>query len=63
MLDLSDTTIKNKNLKLKKKKKNNLLGCILTFTFCIFQISASVNLAEENKVPKLIAESTWNLEI
>ncbi|KAK4599718.1 hypothetical protein RGQ29_009665 [Quercus rubra] len=28
-----------------------------------FKISASVNLAEENKVPKLIAESTWNLEI
>ncbi|XP_059455607.1 outer envelope pore protein 24, chloroplastic-like [Corylus avellana] len=28
-----------------------------------FKISASVNLAEEKKVPKLIAESTWNLEI
>ncbi|KAG6626782.1 hypothetical protein I3843_15G069900 [Carya illinoinensis] len=28
-----------------------------------FKILASVNLAEEKKMPKLIAESTWNLEI
>lgn len=28
-----------------------------------FKISASVNLAEQAKVPKLIAESTWNYEI
>ncbi|KAJ9166108.1 hypothetical protein P3X46_020900 [Hevea brasiliensis] len=28
-----------------------------------FKISASLNLGEESKVPKLSAESTWNLEI
>lgn len=28
-----------------------------------FKISASVNLAEQAKVPKLIAESTWNYEL
>lgn len=27
------------------------------------QVCASVNLAEEVKTPKLIAETTWNLEI
>ncbi|XP_022772776.1 outer envelope pore protein 24A, chloroplastic-like isoform X2 [Durio zibethinus] len=28
-----------------------------------FKISASVNLAEESKIPKIIAESTWDLEM
>lgn len=28
-----------------------------------FKILASVNLAEENRTPKIIAESTWNLDI
>lgn len=28
-----------------------------------FKISASVNMAEESKIPKLIAESTWDLEM
>ncbi|XP_022768943.1 outer envelope pore protein 24A, chloroplastic [Durio zibethinus] len=28
-----------------------------------FKISASVNLAEESKIPKFIAESTWDLEM
>ncbi|KAG4200187.1 hypothetical protein ERO13_A05G195200v2 [Gossypium hirsutum] len=28
-----------------------------------FKISASVNLAEETKIPKLIAESSWDLEM
>ncbi|XP_050233337.1 outer envelope pore protein 24B, chloroplastic-like [Mercurialis annua] len=28
-----------------------------------FKISASVNMAEESKVPKLSAESTWNFEM
>ncbi|XVE94735.1 hypothetical protein REPUB_Repub02eG0034700 [Reevesia pubescens] len=29
----------------------------------IFKISASVNLAEESKIPKFVAESTWDLEM
>ncbi|CAL1384280.1 unnamed protein product [Linum trigynum] len=28
-----------------------------------FKVSASVNLAEEAKMPKLIAETTWNIEM
>ncbi|KAK6256726.1 hypothetical protein QUC31_000185 [Theobroma cacao] len=28
-----------------------------------FKISASINLAEESKIPKIIAESTWDLEM
>lgn len=28
-----------------------------------FKVSASVNLAEESKVPKITAESTWNFEM
>lgn len=29
----------------------------------IVQISASLNLEEELKMPKLIAETTWNLDL
>lgn len=28
-----------------------------------FQVLASVNLAEEQKIPKLTAESTWDFEM
>ncbi|KAJ6723979.1 OUTER ENVELOPE PORE PROTEIN 24A CHLOROPLASTIC-RELATED [Salix koriyanagi] len=28
-----------------------------------FKVSASINLAEESKMPKLTAESTWNFEV
>lgn len=31
--------------------------------FFSFQISASINLAEEAKDPKFIAETTWELEM
>ncbi|KAJ6401622.1 hypothetical protein OIU84_016928 [Salix udensis] len=28
-----------------------------------FKVSASINLAEESKMPKLTAESTWHFEM
>lgn len=34
----------------------------LTLSF-VLQILASVNLAEEKKIPKLSAETTWNFEM
>ncbi|KAJ8514053.1 hypothetical protein OPV22_004487 [Ensete ventricosum] len=47
------TTTKNLGLEWSRDSKVN--GC--------FKISAIVNLAEQQKVPKLIAESTWNYEV
>jgi hypothetical protein len=29
----------------------------------LLQISASLNMAEENKAPKLMAERTWNYDL
>ncbi|XP_027332554.1 outer envelope pore protein 24, chloroplastic-like isoform X1 [Abrus precatorius] len=45
----------NKVLALEWSRNSKHTGC--------FKIVASVNLAEETKVPKLIAETAWNLEM
>nr|XP_018682838.1 PREDICTED: outer envelope pore protein 24, chloroplastic-like [Musa acuminata subsp. malaccensis] len=45
----------NKNLGIEWSKDSIVNGC--------FKISATVNLAELQKVPKLIAESTWNYDM
>ncbi|CAK7349279.1 unnamed protein product [Dovyalis caffra] len=45
----------SKNLGLEWSRNSKLNGN--------FKVSASVNLAEESKMPKLSAESTWNFEM
>ncbi|KAK9947100.1 hypothetical protein M0R45_012535 [Rubus argutus] len=45
----------SKLLGLEWSRNSKLNGC--------FKVSASVNLAEERKVPKLTAESTWDFEM
>ncbi|XP_030512106.1 outer envelope pore protein 24A, chloroplastic [Rhodamnia argentea] len=45
----------SKALGLEWSRNTNLNGC--------FKISASLNLNEESKVPKLTAESTWNFDM
>ncbi|XP_074273273.1 outer envelope pore protein 24, chloroplastic-like [Silene latifolia] len=45
----------NNNLGLEWSRNSKTTGC--------FKISAIFNLAEEVKMPKLMAESTWNIDI
>ncbi|KAJ7966740.1 Outer envelope pore protein 24, chloroplastic [Quillaja saponaria] len=45
----------SKVLALELSRNSKLNGC--------FKISASLNLAEELKAPKLVAETTWNFEM
>ncbi|KAH8489818.1 hypothetical protein Peur_058747 [Populus x canadensis] len=45
----------SKNLGLEWSRNSKLNGN--------FKVSASINLAEESKMPKLTAESTWNFEM
>lgn len=44
-------------------RSNIFLWCNISLSFFFLQISASFNLAEQQKYPKLMAESTWNYEI
>ncbi|CAA6653570.1 unnamed protein product [Spirodela intermedia] len=44
-----------KNLKLEWSRNTKVNG--------IFKIGASVDMAEEQKTPKLVAESTWNFDL
>lgn len=45
----------SKNLGLEWSRNSKLNGS--------FKISASLNLADERKIPKLTAESTWDIEM